>query len=1051
VSTVNPITDKTFCSGDASGVISFGSPVAGTTFTWVNTNPVIGLGPNGTTNSISFTAATVAAQTVGNITVTPAANGCEGTPLTFKVTVNPVPAAPTATHHEKCPVTTATSIAWSSLLSNYTGILTWYSSSTSSPAGDPGVFDASVPQTASYWVSQTVSGCESPRAEVRVNISANPPTPTITPYVICVEVNGTNKTWRSIVTSNTTDKLTWYSADSDAAELPTEPAAFNTGTPLSLTTNYVVIEDNGGCKTNRAPVTVHIKPRPTAILSGGATICNGQTASLTVTFTGSPSFKFTYSDGTTTFSEITTMANPHIINSIAPSSTKNYSLASLSDAQCTAVTSDLSGSATITVNDPPTLGALSPIAALCLGDLLTEPSKPLVDDKGSPLSGDRWEIGQSGSFGPITFPYKVSASDNGKTLRFIAVNSCGESTPVETSITVNSLPVINITTSSAILTCAIPTITLTATGGDIYAWDKGLGNTANAIVTVADTYTVTVTDVNNCTNTKSIEITENKTLPDAGIDNISGTIELTCTKPTINLEATGGLSYSWDNGLGNNAEATVTSAGFYTVEVMAANGCKAIASITITADGSMPTAGITNNTGTKVLTCNTTSISLTAFGGISFLWDNGLGNNANVDVTKAGTYTVTVTADNGCSASEKITITEDKTLPSVVITTNTGTNELTCTTQNIILTATGGVSYSWDNSLGNNATAIVNSTGTYTVTVTGTNGCTATESITITADASIPTVHITTNTGTRELTCITPAIILTASGGVTYSWDNKPDNSNSASITVNTAGIYTVTVKSENGCDAIESIAITSNQSPPTINVNGAEICLDSKATLMASGADSYTWTPSGGLNITTGASVTASPTTTTTYTVEGMVTATGCKNRATATVYVETPIELTLEAPKSVELGNEITITVITARSDHGNFEWFINNESYRTTAADEKSITFQPGAGKQHYSVTTETTKLHCPSSSEGVTVSVTESVSNAINPYSPSGKNCCFMRGYRVEIYNRYMQKVFEGGDGWDGIYRGSLADPGTYFYRLYKKDGEVEKGTLEVVKF
>jgi hypothetical protein len=46
---------------------------------------------------------------------------------------------------------------------------------------------------------------------------------------------------------------------------------------------------------------------------------------------------------------------------------------------------------------------------------------------------------------------------------------------------------------------------------------------------------------------------------------------------------------------------------------------------------------------------------------------------------------------------------------------------------------------------------------------------------------------------------------------------------------------------------------------------------------------------------------------------------------------------------------------------------------------------------------------------------------------------------------------MQKVFEGSDGWNGTYRGAPADPGTYYYRVFKKSGKVEKGTLEVVKF
>jgi len=56
-----------------------------------------------------------------------------------------------------------------------------------------------------------------------------------------------------------------------------------------------------------------------------------------------------------------------------------------------------------------------------------------------------------------------------------------------------------------------------------------------------------------------------------------------------------------------------------------------------------------------------------------------------------------------------------------------------------------------------------------------------------------------------------------------------------------------------------------------------------------------------------------------------------------------------------------------------------------------------------------------------------------------------------GYKVEIYNRYKQKVYEGENGWDGTYRGKLAEPGTYFYRLFMKDGRILKGTVEVVKF
>jgi hypothetical protein len=73
----------------------------------------------------------------------------------------------------------------------------------------------------------------------------------------------------------------------------------------------------------------------------------------------------------------------------------------------------------------------------------------------------------------------------------------------------------------------------------------------------------------------------------------------------------------------------------------------------------VPTAGITNNSGTTILTCAQTSISVTATGGASYSWDNGLGNGASKSITAPGTYTVTVTGNNGCTSAAQIVITQN--------------------------------------------------------------------------------------------------------------------------------------------------------------------------------------------------------------------------------------------------------------------------------------------------------------------------------------------------------------------------------------------------------
>ncbi|HRI29002.1 MAG TPA: HYR domain-containing protein, partial [Chitinophagales bacterium] len=170
-----------------------------------------------------------------------------------------------------------------------------------------------------------------------------------------------------------------------------------------------------------------------------------------------------------------------------------------------------------------------------------------------------------------------------------------------------------------------------------------------------------------------------------------------------------------------------------------------------------PTPGITNNTGTTVLTCAITSISVTATGGTSYAWSGGsTPTTAANTFTTTGTYTVTVTGTGGCTATASINLTGNNTPPTPGITNNTGTTILTCTTPSISVTATGGDSYQWSG--GSTPTTAANTfttAGTYTVTVT-TGSCTATTSLIIsyTPDTTSPTV-----------TCPTPQTIYTDNNG----------------------------------------------------------------------------------------------------------------------------------------------------------------------------------------------------------------------------------------------------------------------------------------------
>ena len=469
------------------------------------------------------------------------------------------------------------------------------------------------------------------------------------------------------------------------------------------------------------------------------------------------------------------------------------------------------------------------------------------------------------------------------TATWTGTNAAGCDSVVTLNLTINPSPTSDITnnTGSTVLTCSITAISVTATGGVSYSWSNSLGSSATASITNPGTYTVTVTGANGCTSTASITVTEDITAPTAGITNNTGSTVLTCTTTAISVTATGGTSYAWSNSLGTSANASITAPGTYTVTVTGANGCTSTSSITVTQNVTVPTAGITNNSSSTILTCSRTSIVVTATGGASYSWSNSLGNSATASITAAGTYTVTVTGTSGCTSTASITITRDVTLPTADITNNTGTTILTCATPAISVTGTGGVSYSWSNSLGNSATASITTPGTYTVTVTGANGCSSSSSITATQNITAPTAGITNNTGSTLLTCSRTAISVTATGDGTYSWNNSLGSSATASITA--PGTYTVTVTASNGCTSTSSITVTQDITAPTAaitNNTGSTVltCATTAISVTATGGTSYSWSNS------LGSSAAASITSPGTYTVT-VTGANGCTSTASITV----------------------------------------------------------------------------------------------------------------------------------------------------------------------
>jgi gliding motility-associated-like protein len=890
------------------------TPPASTVLTCTTTSLSATATGGGTYSWSGGSTPTTAANTFtapGTYTVTvTAANGCTDTE---SITITQDVALPTAGITP--PASTVLTCTTTSLSATATGggTYSWSGGSTPTTAANtftaPGTYTVTVTAANGCTDTETITITSDPSIPV-AGITNNTGTTVLTCTTTSISVTasgGVSYVWDNSLGSAVNATITTpgtYTVTATAANgcidtevititqditAPTAGITNNTGTSvLTCTTTSIDVTATGGTTYSwdggATPTTAANTFTATGTYTVTATGANGCAATASITITDDivlPTVGITNNTGTSVLTCTTTSISVTATGGL--SYVWDNSLGSLAGATITAP-------GTYTVTATAANGCIDTEVITITQDI-TAPTAGITNNTGtSELTCTITSISVTAT-GGVSYVWDNSlgsaanatiTSAGSYTVTATGANGC---TDTETIVITSdpSIPTAGITntTGTTVLTCTTTSISVTATGGVSYVWDNSLGSAANATITAPGIYTVTATAANGCTDTEVITITQDITAPTAGITNNTGTSVLTCTTTSISVTATGGVSYVWDNSLGSLAGATITAPGTYTVTTTAANGCIDTEVITITDDIVLPTVGITNNTGTSVLTCTTTSISVTATGGLSYIWDNSLGSLAGATITAPGTYTVTATAANGCIDTEVITITQDITAPTAGITNNTGTSELTCTITSISVTATGGVSYVWDNSLGSAANATITSAGSYTVTATGANGCTDTETIVITSDPSIPTAGITNNTGTTVLTCTTTSISVTASGGVSYVWDNSLGSAANATITA--PGIYTVTATAANGCTDTEVITITQDITAPTAGITnntGTSVltCTTTSISVTATGGVSYVWDNS--LGSLAGATITAPGTYTVTTTA-----ANGCIDTEVITI----------------------------------------------------------------------------------------------------------------------------------------------------------------------
>lgn len=839
------------CTGSTINLTA--SNIAGATYSWT--------GPGGYTSTAQNpTRPNATVLMSGTYSVVATVAGCPSAFGTVVVTVNPIPATPTASSNSPLCVGQTLNLTTNAVAGatySWTG-----PNAFSSALQNPSIAGVTVANAGTYSLTITVNGCTSAAGTVVVTINSAPAVPTLSSNSPVCTGNTLNLTSNFVAGAT----YSWTGPNAFVSTLQNPSIA---GVTLAAAGTYSLVINNG-CASPQATIAVVVNATPAAPTAGSnSPICDGSTLNLTSNLVAGATYSWTGPAGFTS-----SLQNPSIPNATGANS-GTYSV-TVTVNGCTSAF----GTTTAVINPipaAPTPGSNSPV---CTGSTITLTTTPVA---GATYS---W-TGPAAFASALQNPTRANATLAMAGTYTLTVTVLGCTSPAGTvTVVVNPTPSAPTAGSNSPICDGDPlNLTASLVAGATYSWTGPNTFTSSAqnptipVATAAEagTYSVTVT-VNGCTSTAGTTTVIVNPIPAAPTPASNGPI---CVGQTLNLttSAVAGATYSWtgpntfSSVLQNPSipAATVAASGTYSLTVTV-NGCTSpVGTVVVLVSNNPPSPVVSSNS--PVCSGQTLQLTADTIAGATYSWSgpNGFSSTQqnptipNVTVAGSGTYTVIVF--NGCSSAPATVVVTVNPTPAAP---TANSNSPVCEGSTINLTSNliAGGTYSWTGPNGFTAStqnasipsATSTEAGTYSVTVT-VNGCTSNAGTELVVVDPTPVA----NAGSSQTVCANNAVVTLLATSTTGSgnWTTSGTGTFSPSANIlnptytpssadTAAGSVTLTFTStNNGACASDNdqITITFTDAPTanagpdqSVCANNADVTLNGIVTIAGGG----NWTSSG-------------------------------------------------------------------------------------------------------------------------------------------------------------------------------------------------------------